>query len=50
MDPAWRQAWRIENDGTHWMAYGTAITQIVWCFLLCFIHPVVALTCMKGYL
>merc|ERR1712131_141016 len=32
----------------HWMAYGSAITQIIWCFLLCFVYPIIALTCCKG--
>ena len=46
-DPEWRRAWLIEASN-HWMAYGSAITQIVWCFLLCFVYPIIAMTCCKG--
>merc|ERR1712227_1154578 len=46
-DPVWRASWKAGAE-SQWMAYGSAITQCCWCFLICFVYPTLAYTCCKS--
>merc|ERR1712227_1045925 len=46
-DPVWRAAWKAGAE-SQWMAYGSTITQICWCFSIAFVYPILAYTCCKS--
>merc|ERR1712135_280170 len=40
---------RLESPlESQWMAFGSAIVQCSWCFLICFVVPIISFTCCKN--